>query len=71
MGWVYFVGAILFGIFLYWFRCRCLICYGVVEILVALLLIYIFFFPEGENLLAGAVGSDRLGRCGVRFCRER
>jgi hypothetical protein len=46
MNWVWFVAAILFGVFLYWLRCRHLVLYGVAEIVVALALIYVFFFPE-------------------------
>jgi hypothetical protein len=61
MGWVYFAGAILVGVFLYWFRSRCLVWYGVVEILVALLLIYIFFFPEGPGVVGVGMWVGPLG----------
>ena len=49
MGCVYFLAAILFGLFLYWLRCRHRSLYGVAEIVVPLLLLYIFFFPEGHG----------------------
>jgi hypothetical protein len=52
MGWVYFVVTILFGLFLYWLRRRHRILYGVAEIVVALLLLHIFFFPEASGALA-------------------
>ena len=46
MHWVGFALAILAGVALYSCRCRHRLWYGVVEILVALLLLYIFFFPD-------------------------
>ena len=48
-GWVYFLATILLGLFLYWLRCRRRALYGVAEIVVPLLLLYIFFFPEGQG----------------------
>ena len=58
MGCVYFLAAILFGLFLYWLRCRHRSLYGVAEIVVPLLLLYIFFFPEGHGytLTGNSVG---------------
>jgi hypothetical protein len=50
-GWVYFVLTVLFGLFLYWLRCRHRVLYGATEIVVALLLIYTFFFPEHRGVL--------------------
>jgi hypothetical protein len=58
MGWIYLVLTILFGLFLYWLRCRHRVLYGAAEIVVALLLIYTFFFPEHR----GAHGSPRFER---------
>jgi hypothetical protein len=51
LGWVYFVLTVLFGLFLYWLRCHHRVLYGAAEIVVALLLIYIFFFPEHRGVL--------------------
>ena len=56
MHWVGFILTIPIGVFLYWCRCRHRVSYGVAEIVVALLLLYIFFFPEGPVLL-GADGE--------------
>jgi hypothetical protein len=55
MHWIGFALAILAGVTLYWIRCRHRFWYGVGEIIVALLLLYIFFFPEGPTALG--VGS--------------
>jgi hypothetical protein len=62
MLWVGFAIAILVGVFLYWCRCRHRVLYGAAEILVALLLLYLFFFPEaqgvvGRNSWIGSLGS--------------
>jgi hypothetical protein len=46
VAWVGFVIAILFGLFLYWLRCRRRVVYGVAEIVVALLLIYTSSFQN-------------------------
>jgi hypothetical protein len=51
MGCVYFLATILFGLFLYWLRCRHRSVYGVAEIVVPLLLLFIFFFSEGQGSL--------------------
>jgi hypothetical protein len=51
MHWVGFALAILAGVALYWCRCRHRLWYGVGEILVALLLLYIFFFPEAQGVV--------------------
>lgn len=59
MGWVYLTVSIFAGIFLYWLRCRYRVFYGVGEIVVAILLLYIFFFPERQPSLGlnGWIGS--------------
>ena len=51
MHWIGFALAILAGVILYWIRCRHRFWYGVGEILVALLFLFIFFFPEGPTAL--------------------
>jgi hypothetical protein len=61
MLWVYFVVSVLVGALLYWLRCRHRILYGMGEILVALLLLYLLFFPEtptevGRNGWTGSLG---------------
>ena len=61
MHWVGFALAILAGVVLYWCRCRHRVWYGVGEILVALLLLYIFFFPEGVGVLATGMWVGSLG----------
>jgi len=50
--WFGFAVAILFGVLLYWLRCRHRVLYGAAEIVVALLLLYLFFFPEFQGYLA-------------------
>jgi hypothetical protein len=47
MHWVGFALVVLVGVILYWFRCRHRFWYGVGEIVVAFLLLYIFFFRRG------------------------
>jgi hypothetical protein len=48
--WIGFGAAIVVGGLLYLLRCgRYHVWYGVAEIVVAVLLIYLFFFPEGPN----------------------
>jgi hypothetical protein len=61
MHWIGLALAILAGVILYWFRCRHRFWYGVGEILVALLLLYIFFFPEGPNVLGVGGWTGSLG----------
>jgi hypothetical protein len=53
MLWVYFVVSVLFGALLYWLRCRHRVLYGMGEILVALFILYLFFFPEAAIGLSG------------------
>jgi hypothetical protein len=61
MHWVFFALAILTGVILYWCRCHHRLWYGVGEILVALLLLYIFFFPEGPTALGAGGWTGSLG----------
>jgi hypothetical protein len=61
MLWVYFVVSVLFGALLYWLRCRHRVLYGMGEILVALLLLYLFFFPETANVLGVGNWTGSLG----------
>jgi len=67
MHWVGFVLAILAGVVLYWCQRRHRLWYGVGEIVVALLLLYIFFFPEGPAALG--VGSWTGSQWGVNLLR--
>jgi hypothetical protein len=60
MTWVYFGAVLLFGLFLYWLRCRHRVLYGSAEIVVAFFLLYFFFFPEGY----GSVVSSWVGSLG-------
>jgi hypothetical protein len=46
--------TVLSGIVFYWLRCRCKIIYGAVEILVALTIMYIAYFPRGGGTLLTA-----------------
>jgi hypothetical protein len=62
MLWVYFVVSVLFGALLYWLRCRHRVLYGMGEILVALLLLYLFFFPETANVLGVGGWTGSLGQ---------
>jgi hypothetical protein len=62
LSWVYFFAAIVFGVFLYWLRCRHRVLYGVAEILVALGLIYLFFFPQVFFLTGGGGGLGSPGQ---------
>ena len=61
MGWVYLALSVLVWIFLYWLRCHHRVFYGMCEIVVALLLMYIFFFPEGHPRLASEEWVGTLG----------
>jgi len=67
MHWVGFALAILAGVVLYWCRCRHRLWYGVGEILVALLLLYIFLFPEAPSVFG--VGSWTGSQWGVNLLR--
>ena len=63
MGCVYFLATILLGLFLYWLRCYHRSLYGAAEIVVPLLLLYIFFFPVGQGPLqtgnwVGPLGAE-------------
>ena len=66
MRWVGFALAIPFGLFLYWCRCRRRVWYGVGQIIVALALIALAFFPNWPNLLwsgwAGPAWGEQLPR---------
>jgi len=67
MHWVGFALAILAGVLLYWCRCRHRLWYGIGEIVVALLLLYIFIFPEGPAVFG--VGSWTGSQWGVNLLR--
>ena len=67
MHWVGFALAILAGVILYWCWRRHRLLYGVGEILVALLLLYIFFFPEAPAVFG--VGSWTGSQWGVNLLR--
>jgi hypothetical protein len=67
MHWVGFALAILAGVIIYWCRRRHRLWYGVGEILVALLLLYIFFFPEAPAVFG--VGSWTGSQWGVNLLR--
>jgi len=59
MRWVEFALAILFGLFLYWCRCRRRVWYSAVQLIAALALICLAFFPNWPNLLwSGWTGPD-------------
>jgi hypothetical protein len=61
MEWLYIALTIAAAIFFYWLRCRWLGWYGVSEIVVALLLIYLAFFPHTNYMLVKNSGVwDRL-----------
>jgi hypothetical protein len=51
MEWLYVVLTVAVATFFYWLRCRSLPWYGFSELVVALLLIYLAFFPHTNNLL--------------------
>jgi hypothetical protein len=57
MEWFYIVLTIAAGTFFYWLRCRWLAWYGFSELIVALLLIYLTFFPHTNYLLLVGGGS--------------
>ena len=50
MNWVYFVMTFAIGVLVHWFRGRYRFLYGVSQILVAILLVYLAFFPHGANV---------------------
>jgi hypothetical protein len=59
MGWFLFLLAIAAAIFFYWLRLKHRLIYGCVEILVALILIFVIFPPETHALLLeGSSPSD-------------
>ena len=62
MHWVGFALAILAGVILYWCRCRHRFWYGVGEILVALLLLYIFFSGGLGVIVSSWTGSGAAWR---------
>jgi hypothetical protein len=59
MQWIGLGVIILFGVFLYWLRCRHRVLYGAAEILGALGLLYLFVFPETQPFTTpgGWIGS--------------
>jgi hypothetical protein len=61
MLWIGFGITILVGVILYWCRCRHRVLYGAAEILVALLLLYLFFFPETKPFDTPGGWSGSLG----------
>jgi len=56
LGWLYIGVTVVFGVCLYWLRCWRLALYGAAEIVVALVLIFLFFFPQGPATMG--VGSQ-------------
>jgi hypothetical protein len=56
MGWLYLVLTILAGVFFYWLRGRCRWLYGLSEIFVSVIIIFLIWFPHGPRLLA--IGGD-------------
>jgi hypothetical protein len=58
MGWVWFFATVLFGLCLYWLRCRRRYLYGVAEFLFSLLIIYLTFSPHSPAVLG--IGGDTL-----------
>jgi ABC-type transport system involved in cytochrome c biogenesis permease subunit len=56
MAWLYIVLTIAAALFFYWLRCRWLAWYAFSEIMVALLLIYLAFFPHTNYLLINGGG---------------
>ena len=61
-----FALAIAFGLLLYWCRCRSRVWYGVGQIIVALALMALAFFPNWPNILwsgwTGPAWGDQLPR---------
>jgi hypothetical protein len=51
MKWLYFAVTIAAGVFFYWLRGNCRWLYGISEILVALLIIFLIWFPHGPTAL--------------------
>jgi hypothetical protein len=51
MPWVYSVGTVIIGLFFYWLRSNCRVWYGVSEILVAVALMYVAYFPHGGGFI--------------------
>jgi hypothetical protein len=50
MPWVYSVGTIIIGFFFYWLRNNHRVGYGFSEILAALALMYVAYFPHGGGI---------------------
>jgi hypothetical protein len=57
MEWAYIVLTVFIGIIFYWLRCSRRVLYGAIEIIVALALIYEFYFPL-DGIVVHSVGSD-------------
>ena len=57
MPWVYSVGTIIIGFFFYWLRNNHRVFYGLSEILAALALIYVAYFPHGVGGIETAGGA--------------
>jgi hypothetical protein len=51
MPWVYLVLTVFAGIFFYWLRSNHRIVYGLSELLAALALMYVVYFPHGGRLI--------------------
>ena len=58
MGWFYVVLTVAAGGFFYWLRGCCRWLYGLCEILIALLIIFLIWFPHGPHVLGA--GGDTL-----------
>ena len=57
MPWVYLGLTVLAGLFFYWLRNNHRVLYGVSEILAALALMYVIYFPHGGPMTLSA-GQD-------------
>jgi hypothetical protein len=52
--WVYSIGTLIGGLFFYWLRSNHKAVYGLCEIVISFVIIYIAYFPHGGGtLLAG------------------
>jgi len=51
MNWLYFVLTVAAGGFFYWLRRHCRWLYGLSEILIALVIIFLIWFPYGPRVL--------------------
>jgi hypothetical protein len=46
------IGTVCLGLFFYWLRFRCRLVYGLVELVVALAVIFLTFYPQSPNYLS-------------------